>query len=57
LNGQKYNNSPFNLLKIYGKTDEINVSIGKFDKVEARDIAKKYDKECLIWVYSQIYES
>jgi hypothetical protein len=26
-------------------------------EVEARDIAKKYEKECLIWVHSQIYKS
>jgi hypothetical protein len=57
LNGQKYNNSQFNLLKIYGKTDEINVSIGKFDKVDASDIAKKYEMECLIWGQSKIYKS
>jgi hypothetical protein len=57
LNGQKYNNSPFNLLKIYGKTDEIYVSIGNFYEVEARDIAKKCESECLIGVHSQIYKS
>jgi hypothetical protein len=43
--------------KMYEKHQrEIGYEKNPFE-VEARDIAKKYEKECLIWVHSRIYKS
>jgi hypothetical protein len=43
--------------KMYNKYNrEIGYEQNPFE-VEARDIAKKYEKECLLWVYSQISTS
>ena len=42
--------------KMYEKHQrEIGYEMNPFE-VEARDIAKQYEKECLIWIYSLLYK-
>jgi hypothetical protein len=42
--------------KMYEKHQrEIGYEMNPFE-VEAREVAKKYEKECLIWIYSLLYK-